>query len=281
MRTYLECYSCLVRQTFSASQYAGADEPTQRHVMNRVLGALQELNPYSTPPETADLIHRLIRQETGNPDPYRQLKEKSNRDALELLPWMEELVRSSPDPFETAVRLAIAGNIIDFAPNDTYDLRKSVENVLSRPLYKNDVAALQAALQGANWVLYMADNAGETVFDRLLLEQIYPKPVRYCVKPGPAMNDALLEDALAAGIDRYAEIISTGYDAVGVIFERASPEFLDTYAAAPLIIAKGMANYETLSEQGSRLFFLVQAKCSVIAEDMHAPLGSLIAARGT
>jgi uncharacterized protein with ATP-grasp and redox domains len=128
-------------------------------------------------------------------------------------------------------------------------------------------------------VLYLADNAGETVFDRLLIETL-DVPVIYAVKGGPILNDATQEDALAAGIGRAAEVISSGADAPGTILSRCSGEFRQLYDRSELIIAKGQANYETLSEEGARVFFLLQVKCPVIARDVGTPVGSIVLRRG-
>jgi hypothetical protein len=129
-------------------------------------------------------------------------------------------------------------------------------------------------------VLYLGDNAGETVFDRVLIEALEP-PVLYAVKGGPVLNDATLDDALAAGLETCATIIDNGSRAPGTVLDLCSAEFRGAFDAAPLVIAKGQANYETLSEAGPRVFCLLQAKCPVIAEDMRVPVGSTIVRRST
>jgi uncharacterized protein with ATP-grasp and redox domains len=280
MKTQLDCYSCLVRQALHAARFAGADESVQRKVLNQVMRALIQLDPESTPPMTSDLIHRLIREVSASSDPYQRMKEKSTQEALALYPQLKELIQQSSDRFETAVKLAIAGNIIDLSVSEQYDLLGSIERVLNQPLTPNDTPQLKAAIERSPWVLYLADNAGETVFDRLLIEEILPRPVIYVVKSGPALNDATLGDARAAGLDQVAELRTTGYDGIGVFFDKSSPEFLELFDNSQVIIAKGMANYETLSECGDRLFFLLQIKCEVIAQDVGKPLGSLMVAQG-
>jgi len=174
------------------------------------------------------------------------------------------------------VRISIAGNIIDFALSDELvDLWATVERVLAAPLAVDDMAALRAALDTADRVLYLADNAGETVFDRVLIEAL-PLPVTYVVKGGPTLNDATREDALAAGLETCATIIDNGADAPGTILELCSEEFRQIYAAAPLIIAKGQANYETLSTAGPHVFCLLQVKCAVIGRDLGVGVGGVV-----
>jgi hypothetical protein len=178
-----------------------------------------------------------------------------------------------------AVRLSIAGNIIDYGPVAQYDLWDTIERVSTQPFAIDASAAFREALHEAETVLYLADNAGETVFDRLLIEHI-DKPVFYAVKDGPVLNDATLEDAQAAGLGQVAKIISTGSNMPGTVLSQCSDRFQQQYKEATFIIAKGQANYETLSEEGERVFCLLQAKCPVIADDIGVPVGSIVLMQG-
>jgi damage-control phosphatase, subfamily I len=276
MNTLLDCYSCLIRQSLSAARYAGIEEGAQVKIVHQVLRELLALSPSSSPPVVADIIHKLIRQESGNPDPYKNVKSQSTRDALALYPYLKALVAESPDPLDAAIRLAIAGNVIDYGPSAGYDLMAAVQDVLGQPFIEQDIQDLKDAIGRVHWILYLADNAGETVFDRVLIEQIHPLRVCYGVKSGSVLNDATREDALAAGIETTAEIFETGQDNPGFIFERASAEFKQLYLSAPLIIAKGMANYETLSASGEPIFFLLKVKCQAIAQLTGLPEGSQV-----
>ena len=279
MKTYLDCYPCFLRQALEAARMAGADERQQKAVLDHVLDVLGQIEPSSTPPEIGDQVHRIVRQEVSNNDPYRAAKEASTRQALALYPRLRSLLAGANDPLEIGVRLSIAGNIIDLAVSREYDLWGTVERVLAQPFAINDGVALREALSGAGQVLYLADNAGETVFDRVLIEAL-DMPVIYAVKGGPILNDATREDALAAGVDRVAEVTSTGSDAPGTILDRCSEEFRRLYDEAELIIAKGQANYETLSEESTKVFFLLQIKCPVIARDVGVPVGSIVLKQG-
>ncbi|MCD6554929.1 MAG: DUF89 family protein [Anaerolineae bacterium] len=279
MKTYLDCYPCFMRQALEAARMAGADEDQQRVVLNHVLDALKQLDLSSTPPEMGDKIHRLVREVTGSEDPYRAVKENSTRQALALYPRLRALVSEAPDPLDRAVRLAIAGNIIDLGPAGEYDLWATIERVMAQPFAIDDSAAFRDMLIKTEWVLYLADNAGETVFDRVLIETI-GQPVVYAAKGGPILNDATVNDTLAAGLDEVAEVISTGSDAPGTILDRCTEDFRRLYDQAELIIAKGQANYETLSTERKNIFFLLQTKCPVIARDVGVPTGSIVLKRG-
>jgi uncharacterized protein with ATP-grasp and redox domains len=182
----------------------------------------------------------------------------------------------SDDPFNTAIRISIAGNIIDSAVQDhIQNLWQIVEDGIKQPYAIDDSPKLRSKLGNADHVLFLGDNAGETVFDRVLVETL-SIPVIYAVKGGPILNDATMEDAIAAGLDHCATLLSNGSEAPGTIFPLCSEEFNQHFYAAPLVIAKGQANYETLSEAGSKVFCLLRVKCPVIARDIHAPVGSIV-----
>ena len=279
MRTYLDCYPCFLRQALDAARLAGADDAQQKTILDRVLALLQQIALSSTPPEIGGEVHHLVRRQVGNGDPYRTAKEASTRQALALYPRLKELVQEADDGLDVAVRLSIAGNIIDLGPDQQYDLWSVIERVLAQPFALDDRDAFWEVLAAADRVLYLADNAGETVFDRVLIEAL-DVAVVYAAKGGPVLNDATVADAIAAGLDRVADLVSTGSDAPGTILDRCSEEFRKLYQQAELIIAKGQANYETLSESGSKVFFLLQAKCPVIARDAGVPVGSIVLKRG-
>ena len=279
MRTYLDCYPCFMRQALEAARMAGADEQQQKAVLDRVVDSLKQTGLSSTPPEIGYRIHRIVRQQVGHSDPYRVAKERSTLQALALYPRLKALVTEADDPLEVAIRLSIAGNIIDLGLPQTYDLWETVERVLAQAFALDHGPAFRRALSSAGHILYLADNAGETVFDRLLVETL-DVPVIYAVKGGPVLNDATLEDARAAGLDQVAQLVSTGSDAPGTLLRFCSPEFRRLYDSAELIIAKGQGNYETLSEEGQRVFLLLQTKCPVIARDLGVPTGSIVLTQG-
>ncbi|MGD9099322.1 MAG: ARMT1-like domain-containing protein [Anaerolineae bacterium] len=279
MKTFLDCYPCFLRQALDAARLAGADERQQKVVLARVLDVLKQVEAWSTPPEVGDRVHRIVRQEVGVEDPYRAVKEASTRQSLALYPRLKTLLAEADDPLEVGVRLSIAGNIIDLGPAREYELWNTVERVLVQPFAIDDRAAFQAAIARAGQVLYLADNAGETVFDRVLIETL-DLPVTYAVKGGPVLNDATREDALAAGVNQAADVISTGSDAPGTVLDRCSERFRQLYEQAELVIAKGQANYETLSQEGPKVFFLLQTKCPVIARDVGVPVGSIVLKQG-
>jgi len=275
MKTYLDCYPCFLRQALSAARRAGASDDQQRLILLNTMEELHALPADATPPQMAYQIHQRIRQQTNTTDPYRQAKNDATQQALTLYPQLKELVSKATDPLETAARIAIAGNIIDLGVAESYDLEATLERVLIQPFAINDLVSLRTSFAKSSSILYLADNAGETVFDRVLIEALN-LPVTYVVKAKPIINDAIREDAVAAGIEQVAEIIDNGSDAVGTLLDDCSTSFRKRFEQAELIIAKGQANYESLSDSQAPLFFLLQAKCSVIARDLDVPEGAVV-----
>ena len=275
MKAQPECDLCFQRQARDAAARMGLSLERTETLLAEVRRELTQIPVDVTPPVRASRIHALVRDVSGDPDPYRSAKSEATRHALSLYPRLRQLLEQADDPLDTAVRLAIAGNIIDLGVASEYDLEASIERVLAQPLTIDHTGRLQEALQEAREVLYLADNAGETVLDRLLIEVLKP-PVTYVVKGGPAVNDATREDALAAGLEGVCEIIDNGAAILGTLLERCTPELQRRFAKADLVIAKGMANYESLSGSRWGLFFLLQAKCAVIAGHIGVPERSLL-----
>lgn len=275
MKTYLDCYPCFLRQALSAARRAGASDAQQRLILLNTMEELHDMPTDTTPPQMAYRIHQRVRQQTNITDPYRQAKDEATQQALALYPQLKKMVTKATDPLEIALRIAIAGNIIDLGVAESYDLKATLDRVLVQPFAINDLASLRTSLVKSSSILYLADNAGETVFDRILIEAL-DHPVTYVVKAGPIINDAIREDAITAGIDQVVEIIDNGSDAVGTLLGDCSEGFRKHFDQAELIIAKGQANYESLSGSQAPLFFLLQAKCSVIAQDLGVTEGAVV-----
>ncbi len=279
MKTYLDCIPCFIRQALEAARMATSDEAVCERVLRRVLELAATLDMQRTPPEMARKIHRIIREACGSEDPYLEIKQRFNRLALDLLPGLEKRVDSSPDPFDTAVRLALAGNIIDYGTPGTMaeaDISRTVEESLTATLHGWTTARMKTAVDAAESILYLSDNAGEIVFDRLLIEQIGPGKITLVVRGGPAINDALRADADAAGLSDLVRVIESGVDAPGTPLSLCSPEFLQELQAADLIVSKGQGNYETLSEMDRPAFFLFRVKCTLVSRHLNLPNGTLV-----
>jgi uncharacterized protein with ATP-grasp and redox domains len=280
MKVYPDCYPCFFYQAINAARMITSDEKIVHRVLLKVNALLPEITENITPPEIGREVYRIVSRLTGVEDPYREIKDRCTQQALALYPDLKDRVRSAENRLRKAIRVAIAGNVIDFGSNMPFDLEKDLEFILNQRFAIDHFDAFTEALTRAKDVLYIADNAGETVFDRVLIEEL-GKPVTYVVREHPIINDALREDAIAAGIDKVADIVSSGADAPGNILGLCSDEFFEIYEASDFIISKGQGNYEGLSEENRPIFFLLKAKCSVIAEHIGVKQGSIILKKST
>ncbi|MCD6176003.1 MAG: DUF89 family protein [Planctomycetes bacterium] len=282
MKTYLDCISCFVRQGLDSARLVSDDEQIHEQVVRQVLRLAVNLDISQTPPAMGQQIHRLIRELTGNEDPYRQMKQRFNRLATDMCDELEDRVAMAEDPLEAAVRLAIAGNIIDLGVKTSIAesaIEEVVRNCLTAEFDGQQVEAFRDSVDQAEKILYLADNAGEIVFDRLLIEQLPREKITVAVRGNPVINDATMDDAKFIGLTDIVEVIDNGSDAPGTILETCSQSFRDRFEDADLVIAKGQGNYETLSDLDKNIFFVLKAKCPVIAEHIGCEIGDMILCR--
>ncbi len=279
MQIFLDCIPCFIRQALDAARLSTDDKQIHEQVVREVLILAKDLDMSQSPPVMGQKIHRLIRELVGTEDPYRNVKRQFNNTALKLYPKMRTHIIESKNMLETAIRLAIAGNIIDFGVNSKLhksDLEKAISECLAAEFSNMQLGPFEQALNDAEEILYIADNAGEIIFDRLLIEQLPMGKVTVVVKGSPVINDATMEDAVLAGLPRIVEVIDNGSDGPGTILETCSQVFADRFEKADLVIAKGQGNYETLSDIDKNIFFVLKAKCPVIAQDLGCEVGEMI-----
>jgi uncharacterized protein with ATP-grasp and redox domains len=282
VKTELECLPCFFRQIVRSLSYAGVNGDKGRGIGRKAEKVIENASLDEVPARTSTHIHRILREETGV-DPYQQVKETYNRLALDRLPALRRMAAEATDRLEGGARIAIAGNVIDFGIYESVDLDRSLEESFRLPLSEAEVRAFSHAVGAARRILYLCDNAGEIVFDRVLLETLRDmgKDVIAAVKGSPVINDATLDDAHAAGLHECATVIDNGNDGIGTLLEACSPEFMNAYQSADLIISKGQANYETLeAEKDERVFFLFKVKCPVVAAFLKRENGDIVLARG-
>jgi uncharacterized protein with ATP-grasp and redox domains len=279
MRTYFDCIPCLVRQVLDSVRMVTDDKQLHEKVMRQALYLSSQMDLMQSPPAMAQKIHRFIREITGVQDPYREVKNRFNRLALQMYPELKQQVEASADPLDTAVRLAIAGNIIDFGVDSAVEesrVESAIAEALTGLLDKEMLEEFGDAMSRAEDILYLGDNAGEIVFDRLLIEQLPCEKITFVVKGRPILNDAVMEDAQIVGLTDMVDVIDNGSDAPGTILESCSETFRRRFDQSDLIIAKGQGNYETLSEVDKNIFFLVRPKCSVLARHLGREIGRLV-----
>jgi len=231
-------------------------------------------------PELQIPLQKKLVELSGVEDLYRKEKCQSNNLALSLVQYWRDAVASSRDPFSMAARLAIAGNIMDYGTNDTFDLRKTIERVFQAELAIDHTEKLRAAVARAKRILYLGDNAGEIVFDKLFIETIGLSNVTFVTRGGATINDATLKDANDVRMQEVATVISNGLAAPSTLLSHSSEDFLEIYRNADLIISKGQGNLEGLiDENDPRIFFILMAKCDVIAERLNVKKGDFVISR--
>ena len=281
MRVEVECASCILHRGYLEIEKATNDSSVQFEAMSALTKFLaKEFKPTAVPAHLGTERDRLIKRITGNNDPYAKTKQTSNQKALEILPLAEKLVSSESSDesrFRKACLCAIVGNVIEFdIPDHVFrfeDMGKLVQRA-EKDLALNDISKIFKASRKAKKILYLTDNAGEIAFDTLLVHELKRLGVQVtvAVKDKPVINDATIEDARYVGMHHVADaIISTGTDAVGLVPEECSNEFLTLYNHAELVVAKGMGYAETLTEVNlkSPHAMLLRTKCRPVANFFH------------
>ncbi len=278
MRTEVECLPCFVRQALQVARVAECSPELQFRVVQEIAAIVANLDATLSPPANASQIYRAIAKITGCEDPYQRLKTASNTQALKIVPALRNEIDASASQLTAAMRFAIAGNCIDYGAFASIDVLGALGKSRTSPfvvdhsdLFRDRIATL---MNGA-MVLYLADNSGEVVYDSLLIEYLFRQgfAITIAVKDGPIINDALLEDALVAGLDRFGRIISNGSRCPGTVLDQCSVEFRQIFTSADLVISKGQGNFESLSEVDREIFFLLMLKCEVAARHMAALAG--------
>ncbi len=288
MRTFLDCFSCFLDHGLGIARRTGLDETQQREVLNRVAEMLPGFPEHATPPEMSLQINRMIRDLTGEPDPFAAEKEQSNRMALDAAPAVRKLIAESEHPLLTAIEFAIAGNSIDLGVSTDLDvsetLKKLVEDEEARIGTEDQsnfaLPELKEDLKKSETLLYIADNAGEIVFDMLLIERLlveYPHlKITVAVRSAPIINDATQYDAERIGLSELVSVIPSGSEAPGTLLSMCTREFLDLFESADVVIGKGQGNYETLSDVERSIYLLFKTKCKVIARHSSSEVGDIM-----
>src|SRR4030067_1274112 len=201
MKVHLDCFPCFLRHSIISLRLGTKDEALQKRILKNSVPKSQKPDLSRPPAYATTFIHRKIRQLLGR-DPFKEIKSEYNKVALGLYPSLKIIVEKSPDPLWTGARLAFAGNVIDFGIFTSIDIEGAINRALNNPLAVNDYSTFKDVVSKVSRILYLADNAGEIVFDRLLIEALFSagKNVTVAVKGSPVINDATAEDASEAGI---------------------------------------------------------------------------------
>ena len=271
------CFFCLVKSFEKLLEKESVSVQAKNNFILDMINLYKIHHEKISSPEFARDLHRILKTYTNNSDPYKSEKNQSNIQALKMMPDMENIISRSRDPFITALRLAIAGNVIDYAANHNFNLNNTVNQALNSDFAIDHSEHLREALKNADSVLYLGDNAGEIVFDKLFIMTTGHKNITYAVRGMPIINDATMEDAEFIGMKEVAKVISNGYDAPSTIIEKSNDEFRNYFTSSSLIISKGQGNLEGLLDlDDKRIYFLLMVKCDVMAEFLKVKKESFV-----
>lgn len=277
MKINEQCLACLVNQSVKTANLVGAFN--KEELYKKIFSYMSTMDFSKTNPEIVGENFRLIKEHTGCADPYKETKQFYNRKFSENMTAYEEKIHS----VEEAVKYAIIANVIDFNPvhtNVEADIEQYFSNVDELSLAINDVNCMINDIKDARSILYLGDNCGEICFDKVLIKRIKKlNPncrIYFGVRGEAVVNDNTAEDAYFVGMDEVATVISNGDYSLGTILARTSTKFRNVYRKVDVVIAKGQANYESLSEEKKNIYFLLMTKCKVIAEDVGVKEKSLV-----
>ncbi len=281
MRTYLDCYPCFLRQALASLRLITREEAQQKRVLDQVMQALPTLPLEYPPPQIAKTVYGVIARETGVEDPYREIKAASNRQALAALSELTSIIEQKANRLRAAASLAISGNLIDFGvQHEGFKLSEGLNGQFPDHFDLDDFPSFEQQLPKSTKLLYIGDNAGEIVADKIFISQMKAAnpqlEVGFAVRGAPIINDVTIVDAEQVGMTEVATVINSGSCAPALLEDEMSPAMFDWFHHSTIIIAKGQGNYEALSRSKQAIFFLLQCKCPVVADDLGTPVGSTI-----
>jgi hypothetical protein len=276
MEIFLDCLPCFLRQVLEASRLATDRTDLHEEIMREAMKLISDYQRFRYSPEIGRAMHQIVKKHTGIFDPYKEIKNKNIRNALEVYSSLKHFLFKKAERLYWVLKIAATGNIIDSAIYNDTNIEEYVEKELEKEFSICDIERLESELKRAKNLLIIGDNAGETIFDRVLAEDFLYLDITYAVRSEPIINDATIEDARASGLDHCTRLISTGCNAPGLILDECSKEFLNIFNNADIVISKGQGNYEALSAQKRGIFFLLKAKCPVISDKLGVDVNDYV-----
>ncbi len=275
MKLYLDCIPCFIQQALRAGRMATSDEKKLKQILDKTGEMIKTISMHATPAEIGMNIYRIVSEVTGVRDPYKKIKQQHIAETKSIYPGLEKIMATSEDKLLTAIRIAIAGNVIDLGVKKTFDIVKNVESILKQDFAIFDYSAFKTQLEKTEDILYIGDNVGESVFDKILIKEL-KKPVKFAVRSIPIINDVTMEDAIDSGLDKVADLIDSGCKSPGIILNQSTNNFREIFNTSGLVISKGQGNFEGLSDCNRQVFFLLKTKCPVISNHLGVQDGSII-----
>ena len=277
----VDCVHCFIRQTLQAGRFISNDEELHKQILKEVMKSLLTSSWDVSTATMANKLINIVKNLTHSSDPYYKVKKQYNQIAMAMYPYLNQLISETDDHLYTALKLAIAGNIIDFGAKERFDLRKTISTVLETPLRIDQYESFRKKIASTSSLVYLADNTGEIVFDKLLIETIleehHIEDITFVVKEAPFLNDAMLEDAIEIGLDEISRLnfLEINSFSPEITNRGENQEFLTLLKTSDMVISKGQANYENFYNQ-EYIFFLLMVKCPLVANHLGVPEGSTV-----
>jgi len=275
MKLYLDCIPCFMQQALRTGRMATSDERKLKQILDKIGEMIKTISMQATPAEIGMRVYPIVSEVTGVCDPYKEMKQQHIAETKFIYPELEKIVANSEDKLLTAIRIAIAGNVINLGVTKSFNIIQDVKSVLKQDFAIFDYVEFKIQLEKSENILYIGDNVGESVFDKILIKEL-KKPVKYAVRSIPIINDVTMEDAIASGLDEVSELIDSGCKSPGIILNQSIPEFLEIFNDSGLVISKGQGNFEGLSDCNRQVFFLLKTKCPIISNHIGVADGSII-----
>ena len=277
MSLYPDCIPCILKQALYAARIAKIDdEKIQIEILKYVIKELNNIDNIETAPELSIKIQDIVKIFSGINDPYAEEKEKNLKRALKFVPYLKTYINDSYDKLEQAVRVAILGNIIDLGANPDFKLEDEINRINSNNIVLDDYPLFKEKVEKAKYILYIGDNAEEAIFDKLLIEQLQCKNIIFVVRDSYILNDVTIDFAKKIGLNKIAKVISSGSKVAGTNLKETNKTFNKYFFNAPVIIAKGQGNFETLMNCDREIFYMFKVKCEVIAKRTGYKVGTSV-----
>ncbi len=272
-----ECYFCHVKTVEKLIEKFRPDAAIAEDFIFSIHDLLSKSRDMSNP-YLATYIHRLAKEKLNHHNLYSEEKSHANQLLLQQYYVWKNIIERSRNPLYMATKLAVVGNIIDYGAHSVdEDISKQVNSLLLKNLLIDRRSQLVKQIGKAKSILYIGDNAGEIVFDKLFIETMQHPNVLFIVRGHPVLNDVTIDDARQTGLNKICRILTNGSDAPSTLLDMCSDEFKGEFNDADLIIAKGQGNFEGLMNiKRKNIFFLLIAKCNPIAELLGIPKGGMV-----
>jgi len=276
-----DCIECIIGQSKRVADAINANELLREEILFNAIEMSKKFSFDQSPPEVATPLYEKMAEIAGKKDLYDEVKRRSTLKALALVPLLQNKIKDSTSALFTATKIAVAGNVIDLAAEVEFDLDEELEKIFHTEFVINDFPFLKKRLAESSSLLYIADNAGEHIFDKVYIQtikELYPQlDITYMTRGTAIINDVTYEEAQEAGFEALCNLVSSGVNTPGFIYSRANERSQKLFDEADVIITKGMGNYECLSESSRKnLFFLLKIKCNVVARSLNRSLGDII-----